>query len=32
MIAGGPAAGDLESDPDYRRLRALAEEVGVQTG
>ncbi len=30
VIAGGPATGDLESDPDYRRLRALAEEVGVQ--
>lgn len=29
MIAGGPAAGELESDPDHRRLRALAEEVGV---
>ena len=29
VIAGGPAAGELESDPDHRRLRALAEEVGV---
>jgi D-inositol-3-phosphate glycosyltransferase len=29
VIAGGPAPDELGSDPEYRRLVALAEEVGV---
>jgi D-inositol-3-phosphate glycosyltransferase len=29
VIAGGPAQDELGSDPEYRRLVALAEEVGV---
>jgi len=29
VIAGGPATGDLDADPDFTRLRALAEEAGV---
>ncbi|HEV2075938.1 MAG TPA: glycosyltransferase, partial [Thermoleophilaceae bacterium] len=29
VVAGGPDARALDRDPEYRRLRALAEEVGV---
>src|SRR5690606_25798592 len=30
VIAGGPVTGDLDTDPDFLRLRTLAEEIGVQ--
>ena len=30
LIAGGPAAEELDGDPEARRLRAVAAEVGVQ--
>lgn len=29
LLAGGPAAGDLEGDREARRVRALAEQLGV---
>lgn len=29
VVAGGPAAGALDDDPDIRRLRHVAEQVGV---
>ena len=29
VVAGGPDAGELDGDPEVRRLRALADRLGV---